>query len=449
MQDTDTCFQENINLLNETEDAHEENGLFGTEINESVSVAPISKRSPLQPKNHNQLSVNEVIKKRRSDSSILQSLQEKYKEQMNLCIAHLVASLYDPNDPNFIPAHFKAVIASFNEDFIYPDSSKIPSLVKEAIAYYYSNLISQGFFNFCYVITSVEVEKVYFFGFAVTKYYQNVFLCCTVLKLSNEDGREQEIKSGLQKFCSVVATQYKVKLRRSPHYVIYNGNVSIDDVGTSNGNEYYRINCFSNLFKKLKTEHEKFHVGGLEYEEEDRITKKYYNDIESLEHEVRNSHLKLGEASEKVLQFFTNNPTILNISVENIIFETLTSVVLGANFMHPKYRGSLIDPTRTQKMMSDFIYMACPAEAFSALANYEEKGPDFLEISNIAVNQNPGKFWNLAKTKNKALADFALDLLVIPAIMPTVAVEKFKLAFKWEKDKDLFPFALTLIANEK
>ena len=253
-----------------------------------------------------------------------------------------------------------------------------------------------------------------------------------------------------------MVAHFKTTFGHTAQYIVYDADISLDDSGKVKGIQYYRINCFSILFQRLKNEHDKWDMGetgSIGYKKATAIIDDYYDNVDSLEEYIKTSFCKLSEAVEKVLEFLENNKSILNITVDDIILKSLRPCVLGPNYMHPKYRGQSYCkrwPEKEVDILNDFIYMACPTEALRSLSDYQEKSLDFVEISRLTLDQNPIQFWTFAKKKHPKLAQFALDLLNIPAVMPNIDEEKLVTMYcKWFNDDLHRSFALTLVANEK
>ena len=391
-----------------------------------------------------------VAKKRRLDPPIFNffpSTKPTSTREEKLCalVNAFLASGIDLDD--IASTHWKEFVNYFEPEFVFPEKQEFATtFVQKAEKKYYDNLTAQGFQSFCYVYTEEVEGQVFVFSFAVTKSYKQIFLCSEIF---NKDDCEEVLKCQLEAFCDTTVEHFATKYERSLKYVVYDGKLTLDDVGKVNDQTYFRLNCFSTLIHRLKKEHDPWHINSSTFEQEHKKITEYYKSVDDLNEKMVESRCSVGEGAEKAMELLQTYPKILNVTINDIIKLTLRPAVLGANYLNPKYKGRLTfkEPNLYDLMMDEFIHDACPPEGFDAFFDYTEASKDFEEF--FRFTDDPLKFWMIAKRKHPECSNFALDLLAIPAVMPTVNKERLrKRQQKWSCDLSLQAFALTLVAND-
>ena len=241
------------------------------------------------------------------------------------------------------------------------------------------------------------------------------------------------------------------KYRKRVRIIIYDSESLLSEIGFEyTRQQYYRINCFSQLIRRLKLEIKTWAILPIHLRKDLKSMANYYRALKNLNIHFIESKASLAEGVEKVLEFLGQNTT-LNESVADIIIKSLKSAPLGANYLHPMYKGLLVRKFTKLTLpasMQDFIDRVCPVDQLDALALYQKNLREFDRIGRIA-NGDVIRYWTLAGQHYDGLAELALEYASIPAIMPKLNVEKLStVSKKWAKNSEINAYALTLIAND-
>ena len=380
-------------------------------------------------------------RKRRSAPDPLECL--KADDPIILTINHLTAECRDVSRMKSI--HFKKLLEKVPH-FIFPEEVNMPMLLKTAEKLYLKKLVNEGFFNFCYVYLERIDKEIFAYSFAVTKNYNRIYLCDTAID-ANDYSRE-DIKTSVHEFCDVTVQEFFKKYGIHAKYILYDSNIVLANKGGTEEQPYFRINCFSTLFWRLQNLRATWVIQDENYDENDKIIRNYKKSMEDLKNEFLLREYTLGEGTEKILQLYTELPSVLNMDLKKVYEKTLVPVAMGANMMHPKFRGRRVISTDSfyDKMLVEFMDLALPSD-FEPFYAYRDNKIPFQTIFNLAYD--PVRFWSKVKENYSEFAEFGMEMLVLPAIMPKINRNSIREALsKWSEDRDLTAFALSLISND-
>ena len=161
------------------------------------------------------------------------------------------------------------------------------------------------------------------------------------------------------------------------------------------------------------------------------------------------SKSNLGEGVEKILIFLENNTRVLDVSFEGIVVDSLKSIAVGANFLHPQFKGARVYKyLKLQTLLDEeFVENVCPVDGLKYLGFYKKNLDKFQTY--FRVTKDPIKFWSIANEFCKGLAGYAVQLAALPAVMPKINGAKlYKSAAKWGNQQNIRALAVTVIAND-
>ena len=225
---------------------------------------------------------------------------------------------------------------------------------------YYNKIRNDGFFYLLYVYTSKKDNTIFSVSFTIMKQRKLVFLSYKTIIGQNVErkGNLEYFTQSIIDFCDKSRADFHEKYSRSIRYVMYYGRITIPEDDKAS---YILVNCFSSVFFMLRYDHGSWLHNPMHYKEEDDQTINNYNQfVDDLKAFMKESKCCLGEGAQQILQFVHNYPVVLNIDVWDIVYENLTPLVLGANYLHPKYECKFfLDPpeatTNTRNLCQELI----------------------------------------------------------------------------------------------
>ena len=181
-------------------------------------------------------------------------------------------------------------------------------------------------------------EQLFVISFAVTRQHKLVYLNHTVFTGDKED----KFVYDLENFCDNAVDLLQEKYKKRVKIIIYDSESLLSEIGFEyTRQQYYRINCFSQLIRRLKLEIKTWAILPIHLRKDLKSMANYYRALKKLNIHFIESKASLAEGVEKVLEFLGQNTT-LNESVADIIIKSLKSAPLGANYLHPMYKGLLL-----------------------------------------------------------------------------------------------------------
>ena len=348
----------------------------------------------------------------------------------------------------------KVCLKIFGDKIEIPDVKYfLTTILEKSKKDFFRKLFLQDLYSFLYVYeTSIE-EKIFAISIAVTMQHQFIYLNSTIFDKAGSTELSDESKQRLEHFCDEVIEKLFEKYSKKAKFVMYNSNTLLSDKGLKNTQlEYFRISCFSHFFRRLKFDIEKKWQVNPRQIREDLVTmRNYYSTLNILNTQMIKSKATLAEGVQVFLNFLVKYHKTLEVSIVDIVLDTITAAPLGANYLDPTYKGKLTMrfanlPLRI--LMEEFIDKMCPVDQFDALGNYKKNLGEFDRIGKIVTN-DVVRYWTLAGQHYKGLADLALELAGLPAIMPRLNMQKISsTSIKWSSKPEVEAYALTLIAND-
>ena len=347
--------------------------------------------------------------------------------------------------------HLEATILRLKPEFVFPDKTvNFGLLLNKAKTLYLNKLMDEGFYNFCYIYIEDCDQTLSVFSFAVTKKYRKVYLCQTLINVVDE----ATSKTDLEQFCDESVKHFSEKFGRDAKYLLYDGNITLEERASKtwdpNKQVYFRIHCISNVIRKLRYDHPPFVVHPNTYKEDQEQMEPYRIYMENLEMEFKMSEYSLGEGVEKILQVLDQWPTVVNVDLKKFGKALLSPASLGANMMHPKYKGQRfqqLDTSLYAKMEEEFLDYALPT-SFDSYFYYRQNSTYFM--SHVDHEHNPLRYWSIVSRKYSELADFGVEMYSIPAIMSQVNKTRLRIvSAKWTPDSSYLRYAMSLIANDR
>ena len=347
-------------------------------------------------------------------------------------------------------SHWKKFLLEAYPDINIPNEAELPSLREKNGTQYLNELLNEGLRNFCYFYLRETPTEISAFSFAVTKRYNTIFLCDGIIKISDNS---IDPKKELYEFCDTVCKELLDQYGRTAKYIFYDGDIMLRSKRGTEGNRYFLINCFSTLFEKLLFGNYNWYTNNMLRQEENDIIDEYKAYVTGLKKQFTERQYRLGEGAELILQMFEEKSTVLNVNFRADILLTLNPAVLGANMMHPKYKGHRIlkhEESLYTTMLNGFLYDALPSEEdiMDTFHSYRDNSPFFKEKSKETTDSI--KYWSLVKQEFKKFAEFGMELYSLPSVMPKVDKNKLKkVSEKWCHDIFLKKYALSLVGNIK
>ena len=130
----------------------------------------------------------------------------------------------------------------------------VDTIVQNACTELQNTLIRPGFFSILLIYTQVVDNNIFAISFALTQQYKLVYLYD--IKFSKDLDKENNFRE----FCAESVEQFRTKDGHIAKYVIYNGNIFLEDVGRGLAKIHFNVKCFSTILKDLKNNHDGWHL---------------------------------------------------------------------------------------------------------------------------------------------------------------------------------------------
>ena len=329
------------------------------------------------------------------------------------------------------------------EDFEMPEPDQFDSIVNKACEEKYNQYVSQGFYKFLLVYTKSECDHLFAISFAVTRQY-NELVYIKDAKIFKDENQKENFKS----FCSDSVQNFHISYNYIAKYLLYNGDITLEDTGSGLATKFFQVPCLSRALTKLRCRHDGWSVSSEDPQGDCETIVEFNKKVDDLKRDIEVSRCNLGEGTQRILEFVDEHRRVLNIQPLLVIKKYLRPVMLGCNFFDPRFKGHQFeDDVDLVQLLDEFLESHCPIEEFSAIRQYGLNTHHFYEKSRYI--QEPKRFWTILKQHHEKLAQFCLDLIAVPAIMPRVDIERIiEESTKFSDEGKTKLISMSLIAND-